>query len=90
MYDWDDVRYMLGDARHYVQRVWAAPRSQAKYRVYQHLAECFNDGPSSLRAISLLTSLADIRTHHPALNPADNNDLQCNTEHHEYGPSIWA
>lgn len=32
MYDWDDVKYMLGDARHYVRRIWATTRSQAKYR----------------------------------------------------------
>ncbi len=48
MYDWDDVRYMHGDARHYVQRVWAATRSQAKYRVYQDLAECFNDDATAM------------------------------------------
>ncbi|MDF9893508.1 hypothetical protein [Pseudomonas donghuensis] len=28
MYDWDDVKYMLGDARHYVRRVWAATRTR--------------------------------------------------------------
>jgi hypothetical protein len=39
---------MLGDARHYMQRVWAATRSQAKYRVYQDLAECFNDDATAM------------------------------------------
>lgn len=48
MYDWDDVRYMLGDARHYVRRVWAATRSQAKYRANQELAECFNDDATAM------------------------------------------
>lgn len=48
MYDWDDVKYMLGDARHYVLRVWAATRSQAKYRAYQELEECFEDATAML------------------------------------------
>lgn len=48
MYDWDDVRYMLGDARHCVRRIWAATRSQAKYRAYQELAECFNDDATAM------------------------------------------
>ncbi len=47
MYDWDDVKYMLGDARHYVRRVWAATR-QAKYRAYQELDECFEDATAML------------------------------------------
>lgn len=37
LYDWDDV-----------QRVWAATRSQAKYRAYQELAECFNDDATAM------------------------------------------
>ncbi|AZD01345.1 hypothetical protein [Pseudomonas chlororaphis] len=48
MYDWDDVRYMLGDAHHCVRRVWAATRSQAKYRAYQELDECFEDATAML------------------------------------------
>lgn len=39
---------MLGDAHHYVKRVWAATRSQAKYRAYQELAECFNDDATAM------------------------------------------
>jgi len=48
MYDWGDVRYMVGDARHYVRSVWAATRSQAKYRAYKELAECFNDDATAI------------------------------------------
>jgi len=48
IYDWDEVRYMLDDARHYVRSVWAATRSQAKYRAYQELAECFNDDATAI------------------------------------------
>ncbi|GLO41539.1 hypothetical protein PPUN15366_31840 [Pseudomonas putida] len=30
------------------QRVWAATRSQAKYRAYQEMAECFNDDATAM------------------------------------------
>ncbi len=56
MYDWDDVRYMLGDARHYVQRVWAATRSQAKYRAYQELAVYFNDDATAMLSLKVLAT----------------------------------
>ena len=47
-YNWDDVRYGLGEARQYVLRIWAATRSQAKYQAYQELAECFNDDATAM------------------------------------------
>ena len=53
MYDGDHVRYMLGDARHYVQRVWTATRSQAKYREYQDLAEYLNNDATAILSFKI-------------------------------------
>jgi molybdopterin synthase catalytic subunit len=41
-YDWFDVTHDLGGARHYVERVWAATASQAKYQAYKRLEDCFD------------------------------------------------
>ena len=46
--DWMEVDLYMGDAHHYVQVVAAATRSQAKYRAYQELAECFNDDATAM------------------------------------------
>ncbi|MDU8420268.1 hypothetical protein B1F68_17320 [Pseudomonas syringae] len=43
-FDWFDVEHDIGDARHYVERVWAATPSQAKYQAFKRLEECFDSG----------------------------------------------
>ena len=43
-FDWFDVVHDIGDARHYVERVWAATPSQAKYQAFKRLEDCFDSG----------------------------------------------
>ncbi|MGF6152026.1 hypothetical protein [Pseudomonas fluorescens] len=41
--DWFDVEHYIGDARHWVKTVWAATRSQAKYKAYEDLQDnCYS------------------------------------------------
>ncbi|MFJ3409479.1 hypothetical protein [Pseudomonas protegens] len=43
-YDKFDVVHNIGDARRYVERVWAATRRQAKYQAFKRLEDCFDSG----------------------------------------------
>jgi hypothetical protein len=41
--NWDEVDLYLGDAHRWVQRVWAANRSQAKYKAWEELQDSCYD-----------------------------------------------
>ncbi|MEK2658354.1 hypothetical protein AAAC07_26020 [Pseudomonas aeruginosa] len=47
-FDWFQVDYLIGDARHYVHRVYAETRSKAKYKVFKDLEEVFDSAEAML------------------------------------------
>nr|WP_256667519.1 hypothetical protein [Pseudomonas sp. Fl5BN2] len=47
-YDWLDVTHDIGDARHHVENVWAATRSQAKYQAFKRPEEYFDSAKAML------------------------------------------
>ncbi|RIZ48186.1 hypothetical protein [Pseudomonas aeruginosa] len=47
-FDWFQVDYLIGDARHYVHRVYAETRSKAKYKMFKDLEEVFDSAEAML------------------------------------------